>query len=137
MTPARQYGLALVMMYYEHVGTARDFYVEKFGFTPVPEFSSDDFAFMRPANGTPVALVTRGMLPPGVPPQPGGVQLSLEVADVDAAYEALTAHGVDVVSEITDMGAGRNFLVRDPGGHVLNVYAMYAQPRSIRAEQGM
>ena len=48
--------------------------------------------------------------------------LSVEVDDVDAAYEAVRATGAEIVHPITDEQWGvRRFFVRDPDGKVVNV----------------
>ncbi|WP_425567903.1 VOC family protein [Plantactinospora mayteni] len=48
--------------------------------------------------------------------------LSVEVDDVDAAYEAVRATGAEIVHPITDERWGvRRFFVRDPDGKVVNV----------------
>lgn len=47
---------------------------------------------------------------------------SVEVDDVDAAYQAAHAAGAEIVHELTDEPWGvRRFFVRDPTGHVLNI----------------
>ncbi|MFE6612438.1 VOC family protein [Amycolatopsis sp. NPDC057786] len=49
---------------------------------------------------------------------------SIEVDDVDAAYEEAKASGAEIVHELTDEPWGvRRFFVRDPSGHVVNVLA--------------
>jgi len=53
-------------------------------------------------------------------PEPAAV--SIEVDDVDAAYAAARARDCEIVHPLTDEPWGvRRFLVRAPGGHVLNV----------------
>jgi catechol 2,3-dioxygenase-like lactoylglutathione lyase family enzyme len=48
--------------------------------------------------------------------------LSVEVDDVDAAYEVVRAAGAEIVHRITDEEWGvRRFFVRDPDGKVVNV----------------
>jgi catechol 2,3-dioxygenase-like lactoylglutathione lyase family enzyme len=48
--------------------------------------------------------------------------LSVEVDDVDAAYEAVRATGAEILHPITDEEWGvRRFFVRDPDGKVVNV----------------
>lgn len=48
--------------------------------------------------------------------------ISIEVDDVDAAYERACATGVEIVYAITDEPWGvRRFYVRDPAGKVLNI----------------
>jgi predicted enzyme related to lactoylglutathione lyase len=48
--------------------------------------------------------------------------VSIEVDDVDAAWAAAQARGDEVVHPLTDEPWGvRRFLVRDPGGKVINI----------------
>lgn len=48
--------------------------------------------------------------------------LSVEVDDVDAVYEAVRVTGAEIVHPITDEEWGvRRFFVRDPDGKVVNV----------------
>jgi uncharacterized glyoxalase superfamily protein PhnB len=48
--------------------------------------------------------------------------LSIEVDDVDATYEAIRATGAQIVHPIADEVWGvRRFFVRDPDGKVVNV----------------
>ncbi|WP_203790012.1 VOC family protein [Paractinoplanes rishiriensis] len=48
--------------------------------------------------------------------------LSVEVDDVNAAYEAVRATGAEIVHPITDEEWGvRRFFVRDPDGKIVNV----------------
>jgi catechol 2,3-dioxygenase-like lactoylglutathione lyase family enzyme len=47
---------------------------------------------------------------------------SIEVDDVDAAYQAAVERGADIVHPLTDEAWGvRRFFVRDPAGNVLNI----------------
>ena len=69
--------------------------------------------------------------------QPGATQLGFDVADVEAAYAEWRAKGIEVVSEITDMGAGRMFVARDPDGNTLSVSQLYDGVRAYRAQLGM
>jgi predicted enzyme related to lactoylglutathione lyase len=63
-----------------------------------------------------VILITKDA---GAPVNPG---LSIEVDDVDAAYEAVRATGAEIVHPITDEQWGvRRFFARDPDGNVVNV----------------
>lgn len=50
--------------------------------------------------------------------------VSVQVDDVDAAYEAAVAEGAEIVHPLTDEAWGvRRFFVRDPDGNVVNVLA--------------
>jgi uncharacterized glyoxalase superfamily protein PhnB len=49
-------------------------------------------------------------------------QVSIEVDDVDAAYDAARTAGLEIVHELQDEAWGvRRFFLRDPAGNVVNV----------------
>ncbi|WET76506.1 VOC family protein [Amycolatopsis sp. QT-25] len=63
-----------------------------------------------------LSLMTHDETAPVVP------AVSIQVDDVDAAYEEAKASGAEIVHALTDEPWGvRRFFVRDPGGHVVNV----------------
>jgi predicted enzyme related to lactoylglutathione lyase len=72
---------------------------------------------VAPANPTAqIILITDDAAAPVNP------DLSVEVDDVDAAYDAVCATGAEIVHPITDEQWGvRRFFVRDPDGKVVNV----------------
>src|SRR4029434_4065020 len=72
---------------------------------------------VSPSNPTAkVILITEDAAAPVNP------DLSVEVDDVDAAYEAVRATAAEIVHPITDQEWGvRRFFVRDPDGKVVNV----------------
>lgn len=53
-----------------------------------------------------------------------GLELNIEVDDVDASYDRLQAQGVDVTAEPADMPWGaRHAWLRDPDGYILSIYS--------------
>ena len=72
---------------------------------------------VSPSNSTAqVILITKDAVASVNP------DLSVEVDDVDAAYEAVRGTGAEIVHPITDEEWGvRRFFVRDPAGKVVNV----------------
>lgn len=70
-----------------------------------------------PSNPTAqLILMTQEQTAPVTP------DLSIEVEDVDAVYEAVRAGGAEIVRELQDEEWGvRRFFVRDPNGRVVNV----------------
>ncbi len=75
-------------------------------------------ALADPDGGGQVNLMTEDASAPVVP------AMSVEVADVDAAYAAAVANGAEIVHPLTDEPWGvRRFFVRDPAGNVVNVLA--------------
>ncbi|MFF9430481.1 VOC family protein [Streptomyces sp. NPDC014746] len=63
-----------------------------------------------------ISLMSEDLTAPVVP------DLSVEVEDVDAAYETVRASGAEIVHPLTDEPWGvRRFFARDPDGRVVNV----------------
>jgi len=130
-------GLALVSVFVRDVARARAFYTEMLGLEPVPQLSSESFAFLKPASGSPIAVQDTSLLPPGVSAQPGGFRLDFEVDDLDATWSDWKAKGVEGLSEISDMGAGRVFYARDPEGNAIGVAQLYEPVRAMRKQLGL
>ncbi|KPV47076.1 hypothetical protein SE17_42770 [Kouleothrix aurantiaca] len=53
-----------------------------------------------------------------------GIELGFEVEDVDAAWRAMRAAGVEVLGAPVDQSFGRTFDARDPDGHRLVIFHM-------------
>ncbi len=126
------HAFGMLSLYVQDVEKSKAFYTEFLGMKLQPEFSSPTFVFLQPTEGTPIALQDLASLPPGVPAQPGGFELNFEVEDLDAAYQQWKAKGMEVLTEMMDMGAGRFFRAKDPEGHVLGVFQLYPQVKAMR-----
>jgi predicted enzyme related to lactoylglutathione lyase len=126
------HAFGMLSLYFQDVEKAKAFYTEFLGMKLIPEFSSSTFVFLQPTEGTAIALQDLSALPPGVPAQAGGFEINLEVEDVDAAYQEWKAKGVEVLTEVADMGAGRWFRAKGPEGQVLSVYQLYPQMKATR-----
>ena len=131
------YSLGLVMLYARDLPRIQAFYTDVLGLEVVPEFSGPRFTFLRLDSGTPIALQDVVDLPHGLPAIPGGCELGLMVADVDATYRAWRERGVEMLSEIADNGAGRFFRARDPEGHILSVMQPHPALRAMRQRRGI
>jgi len=129
--------LILVSLYVRDLSGMQAFYREKLGLEVIPQLTGGGFVFLKPASGTPLALQDSAMLPPGAGAQPGASTLGFDVDDLDATYQDWKAAGVDVVSEIGDMGAGRLFYARDPEGNSLAVTQLYDAVRAVRRQLGV
>nr|HET6903327.1 VOC family protein [Ktedonobacteraceae bacterium] len=125
-----KHAFGMLTLYVRDVEKAKAFYTDFLGMKFIPEFSSPTFVFLQPTHGTSIALQDLASLPPGVPAQPGGFEVNLEVDDVNAAYQEWKAKGIELVSEVTDMGAGLWFRAKDTEGHVLAVYELYPQMKA-------
>jgi uncharacterized glyoxalase superfamily protein PhnB len=99
---------------------ARAFYADFLGFDVAME--QDGMAmFVSPSVPTTQVLVTWPS-PTAMDPAARRVDMSVEVEDVDAAYAAAQAGGLEIVRELADEPWGiRRFFVRDPGGQTINV----------------
>ena len=124
----------MLSLYVQDVEKEKAFYTEFLGMKLIPAFSSPTFVYLQPTEGTPIAIQEVTALPPGVPAQQGGLEINLEVEDVDAARQEWKAKGVEILTEVTDMGAGRWFRAKDPVGHVIAVYQLYPQVNDPSAE---
>ena len=125
-----KHGFGMLTLYVEDVEKAKAFYTEFLEMQFLADFSSDTFVLLRPVSGTQIALQPLSALPPGTSAQPGGFEINLEVEDVDAAYQEWKAKGVEVLTEVADMGAGRWFRAKGPEGQVLSVYQLYPQMKA-------
>ena len=124
--------LNYIIIYVNDLPKMRTFYTEALGMTNIGAVSADAFATMRPAGGgAMVGLQSKAssVLPPKYETQPGSVELSFAVDDVDATWQQWKDKGVEMISEPTDLPFGRYFLAKDPEGHYLSAYK-FAQPGS-------
>jgi predicted enzyme related to lactoylglutathione lyase len=121
------YGFGMLTLYVSDVEKATAFYTEFLGMKLLREFSSPTFAYLQPVSGTAIALQPLSSLPAGESTQAGGFEINLEVDDLDAAWQEWKNKGVEIVAEISDMGAGRWFRAKDTEGHIIAVYQMYEQ----------
>ncbi|RII17803.1 Glyoxalase-like domain protein [Streptomyces sp. YIM 130001] len=99
----------------EAVQESKDFY-NRLGFEEVMDLGWV-ITYASPSNPTAqVTFMTHDATAPVVP------DISIEVEDVDAAYEALGGTGAEIVHPLQDEEWGvRRFFVRDPNGKVINV----------------
>ncbi len=100
---------------------ARAFWIDAMGFEAAMDLGWV-VTFVAPGRPTAqVNVLTHDATAPVVP------DVSVEVDDVDAVYEAVTARGHEIVHPLTDEPWGvRRFFVRDPGGRVVNVVQHHA-----------
>lgn len=118
------YTLDIVNLFVRDIQREKTFWTETLGLPLVEEMSSAGFVALRPAGGSLVTLQDVETLGPGAPKQPGGCELGLEVADVDAVWRDWRAKGVELLTDPLDLPFGRTFLARAPEGHLLRVYRL-------------
>ncbi len=98
------------------VEAAKSFYTDYLGLS-TEEFNMGWVArYTSPASGANIQLVTRDATAPEDP------VISVQVDDVDAAYEAAQELGYEIVHPLTTEPWGvRRFFVRAPDGNVINI----------------
>jgi len=121
------HAFGMLTLYVNDVEKTKKFYTDFLGMQFLADFSNDTFVLLRPIEGTQIALQPLSARPPGTSAQPGGFEINLEVEDVNAAWQEWKAKGVEVLTEVTDMGAGLWFRAKDTEGHVLAVYQLHPQ----------
>jgi catechol 2,3-dioxygenase-like lactoylglutathione lyase family enzyme len=110
------------------VDAAIAFYRDHLGFTevmhPAPAFAMMSLGDLRlvlsAAGGGPGGGQA---MPDGAVPEPGGWnRFSLEVSDLDATVGDLRAQGVLFRNEIVNGVGGRQILVQDPSGNLVELF---------------
>jgi catechol 2,3-dioxygenase-like lactoylglutathione lyase family enzyme len=107
---------------------AIEFYRDRLGFTevmhPAPTFAmmaKGDLRFILSAPGG--AVGGGGAMPDGSLPHPGGWnRIQLEVADLDREVGELRAAGVRFRNEVVEGVGGRQILVEDPSGNLVELF---------------
>jgi predicted enzyme related to lactoylglutathione lyase len=122
--------LGFVVLYVQDMKKVEAFYTDILGLTVVEEVSSPTFVTLRSGGGSLLALQdkTAALMPPAREDQPGSVELSFEVDDVDATWKRWKEQGVTVVAAPVDLPFGRYFLAQDPEGRWLSAYRFAQQP---------
>lgn len=125
----------MAMIYVDSVEQAREFYVEKLGFTHMMGMLGKDgqldfctvalggarIMLMRPAEGMPGTNATTEKRP---------VELYLEVGDVDAYFQQLGKQKVKATTALTEQWWGdRTFTIQDPFGYTIWFYQNVAEPK--------
>lgn len=118
--------LGFVILYVRDMARAKAFYTDVLGLTVVDAVSGPTFVTLRPAGGSLLALQDKSaaQLPPKQEEQPGSVELSFEVDDVDGTWKHWKARDVELLTDPMDLPFGRYFLAKDPDGHYLSVYRL-------------
>jgi len=118
--------MATVRYMVSDVGAAVSFYVDGLGFEVIQRFGPT-IAIMRRGDlelwlAGPTSSAARPM-PDGRVPEAGGwSRFVIEVADLDARVEELGARGAVFRNEIVEGPGGRQILVEDPSGNVVELF---------------
>jgi catechol 2,3-dioxygenase-like lactoylglutathione lyase family enzyme len=118
--------MATVRYIVSDVAAAVAFYVDGLGFELRQQFGPA-MAILAKGDLTlwtagPAASASRPM-PDGRVPEPGGWnRFVLEVEDLETAIATLVAHGAPLRNEIVSGPGGRQILVEDPSGNVIELF---------------
>ena len=117
----------------DDVDTAIEFYTEHLGFTlrmsAAPAFADVLRGRLRLLLSGPKSSAGRPM-PDGAQPVPGGWnRIHLLVGDLDAEVERLRAAGVSFRNDVVSGPGGRQILVEDPAGNVVELFEPAGDPR--------
>ena len=112
-------GLALTILYVDSPRASAAFYQQVLGAPPIEE--SDTFVMFKPQEGAGLGLWSRHTVEPAAT-APGGCEVALIAADVDAVHTAWVALGWPIEQAPADMDFGRTFVARDPDGHRIRVF---------------
>ena len=118
--------MAQVRYFVSDVGAAVQFYSDVLGFQVVQQFGPamaivehDDLTLWLAGPG---ASASRPM-PDGRVPAPGGWnRFVLQVEDLDAMVGTLREHGATFRNDVVSGPGGRQILVEDPDGNVVEVF---------------
>jgi catechol 2,3-dioxygenase-like lactoylglutathione lyase family enzyme len=115
------------MRYLVHdVGVASDFYVGSLGFEEIERFGPA-IAIVRRGDldlwlAGPSSSAARAM-PDGRVPEPGGWnRLVVTVDDLNETVQSLRRDGVSFRNEVVEGPGGRQILVEDPSGNVVELF---------------
>jgi catechol 2,3-dioxygenase-like lactoylglutathione lyase family enzyme len=116
-----------VRYFVQDVDAAIEFYGERLGFDvdqhPAPGFAMLSRGDLRLLLNAPGAGGAGQAMPDGSAPEPGGWnRFQLEVGDLDAEVGRLGAAGVDLRNEIVTGTGGRQVLVEDPSGNLVELF---------------
>jgi predicted enzyme related to lactoylglutathione lyase len=118
--------LGFVILYVRDMDKAKTFYTDALGLPVLEALSGPTFIALRPDGGALIGLQDKAAerLPPRQEGQPGSVEVSFEVDDVDGTWRRWKEKGVELVTEPMDRPFGRYFMAKDPDGHYLSVYRL-------------
>jgi catechol 2,3-dioxygenase-like lactoylglutathione lyase family enzyme len=108
----------------DDVDAAIEFYTEHLGFTvlshPAPPFADVVRGHLRLLLSGPPSSGARAT--PAEESGPGRNRIHLEVDDLDEHLDRLEAAGVTLRSDVVEGPGGRQFLVADPAGNLVEIF---------------
>ena len=111
---------AMPVVFTEDPQGSRAFYEEFLGLRVA--MAQDGFLMLQSPTVPTTQVILAWADPNVMDPQVHRLDISTEVADVDAAHAEAVARGLEIVYPLTDEPWGiRRFFVREPSGRVVNV----------------
>jgi catechol 2,3-dioxygenase-like lactoylglutathione lyase family enzyme len=113
-----------VLLFVDSPGRSAAFYRDLLGLEPVEEQAT--FALFVLDTGLRLGLWSKHTTEPLPSAMPGGMEVGFEVADtaaVEKCYADWTAKDARVLQKPVDLDFGHTFVVLDPDGHRLRVFA--------------
>lgn len=109
---------------------AVEFYTTMLGFqiimTPAPSFAALSRGDLRLLLNQPGPGGGGQAMPDGTMPQPGGWnRIQIEVEDLDATVAKLTAAGARFRNEIVTGRGGKQILIEDPSGNLVELFQSF------------
>lgn len=110
----------------DDVGEALDFYVRHFGFEPItealPAFADVRRGRLRLLLSGPRSSAGRPMADGAVPGPGGWNRIHLVTDDLDAEIRRLGSEGVPFRNDVVSGPGGRQVLVQDPSGNLVELF---------------
>ena len=121
------------------------FYTELLGFQVVEPFSRPEGGFMwlrsekRSASIAVYDVAKRASRPTvaHIPEESGGMMIGFCVDDATAVYEEWKNKGVELRTDMFDMGKGLTFGAKDPAGNYIQVFDVYPKFQEIAKQMGL
>ncbi|MBC3935833.1 VOC family protein [Undibacterium rugosum] len=113
-----------ILLYVNSTETSVRFYTDLLGKSPIE--ASPTFAMFMLSSGMMLGLWSRQTVEPSVAGHGVGGELAFALGsndEVNEAYASLHQRGLTVAQEPTHMDFGYTFVVLDPDGHRLRVFA--------------
>jgi predicted enzyme related to lactoylglutathione lyase len=121
------YKLGIAILHVRDLAAAKRFYTEVLELPVIEDQSGPTFITLATAGETLLALQDASTSKPYELGGPGGVEIGLQVEDVDATWRKWQEKGAKTLTPPEDFPFGRAFDGQDPEGHLLSIYQLRAR----------